>query len=200
VVNTVSCTYANSAGGATQPALTSEAVTLSIVEPHISSIKKIANPSAPAAGDTVRYSVTLTASGADYSSDVFDVKLTDTLSTGLVYAGNAAVTAGSGVGADNWILAPVITGDGISQPQTLVWSLDDDSADIDIAEGASVTISYDVLVAAGALDGPLTNSAVAEWTRRFGRHRRAQRLHYGACHGDHRRTAGPLRPQDSADH
>ncbi|MHC4180731.1 MAG: isopeptide-forming domain-containing fimbrial protein, partial [Planctomycetota bacterium] len=164
VDNTVSYTYANSAGGATQLALASETVTLNIVEPHITSITKSANPATPAAGETVRYSVTLTASGNNYSSDVFDVKLTDTLSLGLVYVGNPAVTVGAGVGAGNTIAAPVMTGDGINQAQTLFWSLDGGNADIDIAEGTSVTISYDVRVVDSALAQSLTNSAVAEWT------------------------------------
>jgi uncharacterized repeat protein (TIGR01451 family)/fimbrial isopeptide formation D2 family protein len=164
VDNTASYTYANSAGGTTQPALASATVTVHILEPHIMSITKSANPVAPAAGEAVRYSVTLTASGTNYSSDVFDVKLTDVLSPGLVYVGNPAVTAGAGVGADNTIAAPVITGDGINQAQTLLWSLDDGNADIDIAEGTSVTISYDVRVVDGALAQSLTNSAVAEWT------------------------------------
>ena len=164
VDNTASYTYANTPGGATQPALASETVTLHIVEPHITSITKSADPAAPAAGETVRYSVTLTANGANYSSDVFDVKLTDTLSLGLIYVGNPAVTAGAGAGADNTIAAPVITGDGIIQAQTLLWSLDDGNVDIDIAEGMSVTISYDVGVVDGVLAQSLTNSAVAEWT------------------------------------
>jgi len=69
-------------------------------------------PDHAAAGETVRYSVTLTASGTTYSSDVFDVTLTDTLALGLVYAGNPAVTVGGGVSANNTIGAPVLTGDG----------------------------------------------------------------------------------------
>ena len=162
--NTGSYTYANSPGGARQPALTSNTVTLSIVEPHISSITKSANPTTPAAGETVRYSVTLTAVGSTYSSDVFDVTITDSLALGLVYAGNPAVTVGSGVGANNTIGAPVVTGDGVNQAQTLRWSLEDGNADIDIAEGTSVTISYDVNVLGGVLAQTLANSAVAMWT------------------------------------
>jgi uncharacterized repeat protein (TIGR01451 family)/fimbrial isopeptide formation D2 family protein len=162
--NTVSNTYANSSGGTTLPALTSGTVTLHIVEPHIADIIKGANPTTPAAGETVRYSVTLTASGGTYTSDVFDVTLTDTLDLGLVYAGNPTVTAGGGVGANNTIGEPVITGDGINQAQTLLWSLEHGNADIDIAEGTSVTISYDVRILDGVLAQTLANSAVAQWT------------------------------------
>ena len=162
--NTASYTYASASGGATQPALASGTVALNIVEPHIANITKTANPTTPAAGETVRYSVALTASGTNYSSDVFDVTITDTLGLGLVYAGNPTVTVGGGVSANNTIGAPVITGDGINQAQTLLWSLNDGNADIDIAEGTSVTISYDVRVQDGVLAQTLANSAVAQWT------------------------------------
>ncbi len=164
VNNTASYTYSSTPGGATQPALTSETVTLHVVEPHIENITKTADPTTPAAGETVRYSVTLTASGDNFSSDVFDVTLNDTLALGLVYAGNPTVTVGSGVGANNTIGAPVVNGDGINQAQTLVWSLEGGNADIDIAEGTSVTISYDVRVLDGVLAQTLANSAVAQWT------------------------------------
>jgi uncharacterized repeat protein (TIGR01451 family)/fimbrial isopeptide formation D2 family protein len=137
-------------------------VTLHIVEPNIQSISKSANPTTPGPGDTVRYSVTLTAGSGTYLSDVFDVTITDDLSLGLVYAGNPSVTIGSGVGAGNTIGAPIITGDGINQPQRLIWSLDNGNADIDIAEGTSVTIFYEVQVLYSAQ--ALTNSAVAQWT------------------------------------
>src|SRR5512141_113689 len=161
--NTAFYTYSNTSGGTTQPAQASGIVTLHVVEPQIT-ITKSANPTTPAAGETVRYSVALAASGAPYSSDVFDVTLTDTLGLGLVYAGNPAVTAGGGVSANNIIGAPVITGDGINQAQTLLWSLNNGNADIDIAKGTSVTISYDVRVLSGVLAQALKNSAVAQWT------------------------------------
>lgn len=162
--NTASYTYSSTAGGAKQPALTSGIVTLHVVEPHITNITKSADPTTPAAGETVRYSVTLTAISGTLSSDVFDVTITDTLALGLVYAGNPAVTGGSGVSANNTIGAPVIAGDGINQAQTLLWSLNNGNADIDIAEGTSVTISYDVRVLDGVLAQTLANSAVAQWT------------------------------------
>jgi len=162
--NTASYTYSNTSGGVPRPALTSETVTLQVVEPHITSITKSANPTTPAAGEAVRYSVTLTASGTTFSSDVFDVTITDTLGLGLVYAGNPTVTVGGGVSANNTIGAPVITGDSVNQAQTLLWSLNNGNADIDIAEGTSVTISYDVRMLSGVLAQSLANSAVAQWT------------------------------------
>ena len=163
--NTASYTYANSSGGTTRPPLTSGTVTFNIVEPHISDISKSPDTSTPTAGEIVRYSITLTANNATYSSDVFDVTLIDNLILGLAYAGNPAVTIGTGIGADNTIGAPVIAGDGINQEQTLFWSLSDDNVDVDIAEGTSVTISYDVRVLDSVLaNQSLTNSVVAQWT------------------------------------
>jgi uncharacterized repeat protein (TIGR01451 family)/fimbrial isopeptide formation D2 family protein len=80
---------------------------------------------------------------------------------GLQYAGNPVVT-----GTGNTIGAPVVTGDGSAgAPQTLVWSLGDGNADIDIAEGESIQVSYDVRVRSEVLaDQDLTNTAVARWT------------------------------------
>jgi len=169
MTNTASFTYSDTSGGATKPELTSGTVTVNVVEPHIENITKSADPTTPAAGETVRYSVMLTASGDNYSSDVFDVMLTDTLALGLVYAGNPTVTVGGGVSANNTIGAPVITGDGTDQPQSLVWSLEGGNADIDISEGTSVTISYDVRVLDGVLAQTLANRVVAQWTGIDGR-------------------------------
>ena len=46
-----------------------------------------------------------------------------------------------------------------------MWSLADGNANIDIAEGASVQVSYDVRVLGSVLaDQQLTNTAVARWT------------------------------------
>jgi uncharacterized repeat protein (TIGR01451 family)/fimbrial isopeptide formation D2 family protein len=160
VSNTASFTYSETDGGAAEPALTTNAVTFSIVEPH-TTINKAANRTTAVANDIIRYTITLTAASGVDASSVFDVSITDTLSAGLVYAGNPTVT-----GAGNTIGAPVVTGDGgAGAPQTLVWSLGDGNADIDIVEGESITISYDVRVLDTVLaDQNLTNSAVARWT------------------------------------
>jgi len=136
---------------------------VSIVEPAISSISKTVNNSTPSPGDTIRYSVTLTANGSAGHSDVFDVILTDTLPLGLVYAGNPTVTVGAGVGAGNTINAPDITGDGVTTAQTLVWGVIE--ADIDIQAGDTVTVAYDVLVDSTAYyNRTFNNSVVAQWS------------------------------------
>jgi uncharacterized repeat protein (TIGR01451 family)/fimbrial isopeptide formation D2 family protein len=160
VSNTASFTYSETDGGAAEPALTSNAVVLNIVEPH-TTIAKTANQTTVVANDIVRYTVTLTAASGVDASGVFDISITDTLSASLVYAGNPTVT-----GAGNTIGAPVVTGDGSAgAPQTLVWTFGDGNADIDIAEGESIAVSYDVRVLDTVLaDQNLTNSAVARWT------------------------------------
>ena len=159
--NTVSYTYALTSGGAAQPSLTSSnIVTVNIVEPNISALSKTADNLTPTASEIVRYTVQLTTSAGIDSSDVFDVTLTDSLDLGLIYVGNPTVT-----GAGNTIGVPVISGDGISVAQTLVWSPANGNADIDIAEGTLVTIEYDVLVDDSLLAGQtLNNSVIAEWT------------------------------------
>jgi large repetitive protein len=163
--NTAAYSYANIPGGTRQPPLNSATVTLHVVEPHIAEITKSVNASAPTAGEIVRYSVTLLASSGNYASDLFDVAIVDELGPGLVYHGNPAVTVGSGVGANNTISAPVITGNGSTTPQLLTWSLEHGNADIDIAEGTAVTISYDVRVLDSVLaNQDLSNSVVARWT------------------------------------
>ncbi|MDH5369441.1 MAG: isopeptide-forming domain-containing fimbrial protein, partial [Gammaproteobacteria bacterium] len=139
---------------------------MTILEPNISTITKVANNTTPTAGEIVRYSVTLTAtSGANYS-DVFDVTLTDNLDLGLVYEGNPSVTVGTGVSADNTIGAPDITGDGSTTAQTLIWSINNTvPSDIDIVEGETITISYDVRVLNSVLaNQALNNSVVAQWS------------------------------------
>ena len=89
VTNTASYTYTSIPAGSVTSG-TSGALT--IVEPSVT-IAKTVNPTAPpSAGDTLHYTVTLTAaSGANFSS-AFDAGLVDTLSLGLAYvAGTARV-------------------------------------------------------------------------------------------------------------
>jgi fimbrial isopeptide formation D2 family protein/uncharacterized repeat protein (TIGR01451 family) len=163
--NAAAYSYANLPGGTPQPALNSEIVTIHVVEPHVAEITKSVSAIAPTAGEIVRYSVTLLASSGNYASDVFDVAIFDELDPGLVYHGNPAVTVGSGVGANNTIGAPFITGNGSTTPQLLTWSPGRGNADIDIPEGTAVTISYDVRVLDSVLaNQELTNRVVAQWT------------------------------------
>jgi uncharacterized repeat protein (TIGR01451 family)/fimbrial isopeptide formation D2 family protein len=160
VDNTAAVTWAETDGGAREPAQVTNPVAFNIVEPTLT-IAKSADRATAAANDVIRYTVTLTAASGTDASGAFDASLTDTLSAGLVYAGNAVVT-----GTGNTLGAPVITGDGSAgAPQALVWSLAAGNADIDLAEGESVQVSYDVRVLGSVLaDQQLTNTVVARWT------------------------------------
>ncbi|NNJ51528.1 MAG: DUF11 domain-containing protein, partial [Gammaproteobacteria bacterium] len=172
-VNTATYTFANTPAGV--PILggsDTTASTLSIIEPVLAVAKSVANVTKPGlppdAGDILRYSVTLTASGgavapADFFADAFDVTLDDSLSLGLLYNGNESVDGG------NTINAPVIVGDGVTTPQSLSWSLAQANADIDVVEGTVVTVNYDVLVLDSVLaDQNLSNSVDIQWSSRDG--------------------------------
>jgi uncharacterized repeat protein (TIGR01451 family)/fimbrial isopeptide formation D2 family protein len=164
--NQVTVNYSNGETAATET-LTDTTAAVSVVEPLLSINKSVINASnpgnPPVAGDILRYTLNLTASGggaADNFSDALDVTINDDLGLGLAYSGNASVT-----GAGNTISAPVTSGDGISSTQSMVWSLAYGNADIDVAEGSTVTVTYDVVVLNNVLPGQnLTNSASVQWT------------------------------------
>ncbi len=133
------------------------------------SVVNTTKPGAPDAGDVLRYTVTLTASGggvapADFFSDAFDLSIDDTLSLGLLYIdGSETVTPGSTINL------PVKVGDGITTPQSLSWSLTQANADIDVTEGTTVTVTYDVLVLDSVLaDQNLSNTVDIQWSSRDG--------------------------------
>ncbi|MEN7972782.1 MAG: isopeptide-forming domain-containing fimbrial protein [Verrucomicrobiota bacterium] len=134
---------------------------LLIVEPTVAIAKTVAPLTPPNAGDILQYSLTFTAGGGANFSDAFDLRIDDSLSLGLAYQIGTATVNGAG----NTIANPVVTGDGITTPQTLLWRLEDTTADIDIVEGTTVTVTYDVVVLDSVLAGQaLTNSASAQWT------------------------------------
>jgi len=157
--NTAAYTYSGSPGP-----MSATSAALKIVEPLIT-INKSVNPTVtPKAGDILTYSVTFTASGGtagDNYSDAFDLSIVDNLSLGLVYQnGTARVDV-----AGNTIADPAVNGDGTSTAQTLTWNLAGATADIDVVEGTTVTVSYDVLVLDSILAGQdLSNSASTQWT------------------------------------
>ena len=160
VSNTVSYTYAASAGGAVVAPLTSAPATFAIVEPTVA-VAKTGDKTGAKGGDVVRYTVTLTAAGDANASDAFDLRLVDTLASGLEYVGNPTVS-----GAGNTIGAPQITGDGsAANPYVLTWSTAAGTADINVAKGTAVQVSYDVRVKVGvAALTTLANSVVVDWT------------------------------------
>jgi uncharacterized repeat protein (TIGR01451 family)/fimbrial isopeptide formation D2 family protein len=161
--NSVAVTYNHGETAATET-LTATTAAVAVVEPAIGlgkTVTNITNFGTPLqAGDTLRYALVFTAAGGDTFADAFDLRIDDSLDLGLIYSGNPTVT-----GAGNTIGAPIVTGDGITTPQTLRWSLADGNADIDIPEGAVVTVTYDVLVDNSVLiNQVLSNSATAQWT------------------------------------
>jgi len=172
-INTAAYTFANSPGGVPiNGGSDNTASTLTIIEPAVAVAKAVTNltnpGNAPDAGDVLRYTISLTASGGvspgDLFSDAFDLSIADSLSSGLLYNGNLSVD-----GAGNTIAPPIITGDGSVTPQTLNWSLADGNADIDIVEGTVVTINYEVLVLdVVQANQNLSNAVNIQWHSRDG--------------------------------
>jgi uncharacterized repeat protein (TIGR01451 family)/fimbrial isopeptide formation D2 family protein len=156
--NTASYTYAgmpeDSVTGATSGPLT-------VVEPLLT-VAKAASTTSPAAGDVLTYSLSFTASGGgagdDYSS-AFDLSVEDSLGLGLLYVPGSAAVDGQAL-AD-----PSTNGaDGVSAGQTLTWS-PAGGIDIDVAEGSTVTVTYQARVLDSVAPGQtLTNTVVCRWT------------------------------------
>ncbi len=170
VTNTAGYTYT----GMTDPTQTQDSSgSLTIVEPELAIGKTVINTTnsgqAPVVGDILQYSVTFNASGGaagDNFSDAYDLLIEDSLSSGLGYVTDSATVDGTG----NTISNPTIVGDGsTSAPQTLTWSLATTTADIDVPEGSTVTVTYNVEVLSSATAGQaLTNSATVQWTGQDG--------------------------------
>jgi len=167
--NQATLTYRNGETGLSASQSVSTAVN-TVVEPLLAppaQSKTVSNLTAPGkpptAGDILRYTLTLTASGgssSDNFSDVFDVSVIDQLSAGLVFNGGLSVS-----GAGNSIKAPVITGDGIVVPQQLSWSPNNSNASINIAEGTSIVLKYEVKVLDSVQAAqPLTSASQIQWT------------------------------------
>jgi uncharacterized repeat protein (TIGR01451 family)/fimbrial isopeptide formation D2 family protein len=158
--NSAVASYRNGATGATATTAASTTAQVSVVEPLLTITKSVSNTThpglPPVAGDVLRYTLVMNAANAALNSTAYDVSITDSLSLGLNYSGNLTISAGS-------IAAPVVTGNGTATAETLRWTLADGNADIDIAKGSSVTVTYDVTV--GNLPGVnFTNSSLVQWT------------------------------------
>ncbi len=99
----------------------------------------------------------------DSYSSAFDLSIAEALSLGLAYNGNVTVT-----GAGNTISAPIITGDGITTPQSLSWG--SAGSNIDIPERGQRSLStYDAKVLINVQSGQtLAASTSAQWTGQNG--------------------------------
>ena len=131
------------------PTLTSNSVSVRIAEPLVALSKSVDDPSADA-GDTVTFTLTLTAAGSNGRSDAFDVRLTDTLPAGLTNIQNLSAVAanGSPVG-----VTPSVSGD------TVTVAVDD------LPKSAAVTVTFDAtLTQAVEPDDLLNNRGELTWT------------------------------------
>ncbi|MCW8193664.1 DUF11 domain-containing protein [Proteobacteria bacterium 005FR1] len=146
---------------------------LTLVEPELAIAKSVVNVTtpgaAPMAGEVLRYRLTFTANGGasgDNYSDAYDLRIEDSLGLGLLYIAGSTQVDGTG----NSIADPVDNGgDGINNTQTLTWDLATATADIDVAEGSAITVSYEVRVLDGVQAGQdLGNSATVQWTGQNG--------------------------------
>jgi len=159
--NSAVASYRNGATGVTATTAASATTQITVVEPLITLNKTVVNVTTggvPAAGDTLRYTLTLTEAGGVLNSTAFDIAINEAMSLGLQYSGNPTVN-----GAGNSMGAPVVAGDGVGTPQTLRWTLADANAHINVTAGSTVTVTYDVLV----LNLPnvnLTNASLVQWT------------------------------------
>ena len=175
--NTVSYTFSAAPGGGAISPSVGSAVTdplddVSIVEPAVTLDSKVVSKTKvgdPDAGDILTYTLTLSAATGgvpDIYSDAYDITVIDTLGAGLAYSGNATVTNSGPY--TNTIGAPSTVGDGsVASPQTMTWNLA--NSNIDIQEGDTITITYDVVVVNAALaNQALDNSALIQWTSNDG--------------------------------
>ena len=167
--NTASYTYS---GKPADLDTSSTSAPVKIVEPLVNlatTVTNVTNPGTPPnIGDILRFSASLNAAGGvagDDFTQAFDLSLQDSLSLGLAYQAGTVQVDGTG----NSISDPTVTGDGVGTPQTLTWQLSDATADVDLNEGSTVTISYDVLVLNQVQAGQLlSNAVVAQWTSQDG--------------------------------
>jgi uncharacterized repeat protein (TIGR01451 family) len=139
----------------------SSSAPLTIVEPLLTVTRTASTPS-PQAGEVLTYTLSLTAAGAgagDIFANAFDLSIEESLSLGLAYVSGSATVDGAAL-AD-----PLSNGaDGASAPQSLTWD-PANGIDIDVLEGATVTVTYQVRVLAGVRPGQtLTSSSIARWT------------------------------------
>ncbi len=143
------------------PVTASTSAPVTIVEPLVT-VSKTASATAPLAGDLVTYTLTFTAGGGvagDDLSNAFDLTVEDSLSLGLLYEAGSATLNGAA-------LADPSTngGDGTTTAQQLSWSLAS-GHNIDIPEGTTITVTYQVRVLDTVSSGQtLTNSVIGRWT------------------------------------
>jgi|GEM_PF-782831 len=174
--NSVRFEFANSPGGEAilgGSGSTNIANNITIIEPQLDTtlpsppgngprieVNNLTKPSAtdpPDAGDILEYTITYTFLGGlanDRYSDAYDVSITSDISPDLEYFA-AASSSINGIS----VTAPSVIGN------QLVWSVETNTADIDVPEGTTATFSYQLKVRDSALaNQPLVNLSVIRWT------------------------------------
>lgn len=182
--NSASYTYESVDGGADNSSggAAVQATAVTINEPLLSIAKLGRNVSkgdpasfatftAPNAGDILEYQVTLTESRVTSAADAFDAIITDTLPIGVSYvsASSSVTQIAATIAANNSVTDPGITGSGtVGSPFVLVWSdsgISGTANSVNIPEGQSVLMTYQVVVQDAAQPGQLlTNSASVAWS------------------------------------
>ncbi len=157
-VNTAAYTYS---GMPADAVTSSSSGLLTIVEPLLT-VTRTASTTSPQAGEILTYTLNLTTAGGgagDDFSNAFDLSIEESLGLGLVYVPGSATVNGAAL-AD-----PLLNGaDGVTASQILTWD-PAHGIDVDISEGATVTVTYQVRLLAGVSPGQtLTSSAIARWT------------------------------------
>ncbi len=135
---------------------------ISVVEPALTAFKTVANVTAgkavtdpAAAGDTLRYTVSVTNIG---SSEAFDTDIVDTL------PGNASLVPGSATATINGSpVSAFAVGPTELTPGTFVWGSQNGDGSLDIPVGQTLVLTYQVNVL--TVDGtPITNSVYVDWS------------------------------------
>ncbi|HEY0720737.1 MAG TPA: isopeptide-forming domain-containing fimbrial protein [Gammaproteobacteria bacterium] len=155
--NTADYTYT---GKPASPVTSSTSAPVKIIEPLVS-VTKVASATTPLPGDLITYTLTFTATGGaagDDRSNAYDLSVEDSLGLGLLYEAGSATLNGAAL-AD-----PATSGDGTTTAQKLTWSLTN-GHNIDLPEGTSATVTYQVRVLNSVAPGSnLTNSVIGRWT------------------------------------
>jgi len=153
--NSAVASYRNGSTGGTSSSAAATTAAITVVEPLLTVSKSVVNfpmGGVPVSGNTLRYTLVISAASGATRSTAYDVSITDTISASLQYRPGTAKLDGA-VLAD-----PVITTGTI-----LNWSLANANANIDIPAGGSVTLVYDIEV----LNQPgtnLTNATLVQWS------------------------------------
>ncbi|MCO1334424.1 isopeptide-forming domain-containing fimbrial protein [Microbulbifer sp. OS29] len=159
--NQASYSYAATDGGVLQAGGTGTAPTLTVVEPELSAINSVVNQTspgdAPDAGDLLRFTLNVSATGNAENSSAYDLMISEQLSLGLKFVPGTVIFAAVAQ-AD-----PTVNGDGITTAQTLQW--DRANSDLDITAGANSELVFDVVVLDEVLAAAvLSANASIEWT------------------------------------